>query len=69
MWRTKEPNEHGFVEDSWVRGQKHDGDVHKNIVLSDRTLRNERGTWSTNYRAVNHARVAGDIKGKRHSPT
>ena len=41
-WRTEEPNEHGFVEDSCVRDQTQDGDVHKNLGPSDRPMHNER---------------------------
>ena len=41
-WRTEERNEHGFVEDSWVRDQTPDGDIHKIPGPADRLKRNER---------------------------
>ena len=38
IWRTEEPHEHGFVEDSWVHDQTQDGDVHKNPSPSDQPM-------------------------------
>ena len=52
-----EPNERGFVEDSWVRDQTQSGDVPCTKILARLTnrcvIKGERG--SINHRAVNQA--------------
>ena len=67
--RIAEPNEHDFVEDSWVRDQTQDGDVHKNPGPSDRPEQKKPRRGSIRIRAVNQVRIAGDIKGKCDGPT
>ena len=41
-WRAEEPDERGFAENSWVRDQTQDGDVHKNPGPSDRPMHEVR---------------------------
>ena len=58
IWCTEEPNEHGFVEDSWVCDRTQDGDVHKNPGRLTNPCLMKGGRGSTNRRAVNQAHVA-----------
>ena len=57
------------MEDSWVRDQWQDGDVHKIRGTSDRPTRNQRREGVNSHRAANIARVAGDTKGHCRGPT
>ena len=61
--RTEEPNEHGFVEDSWFRDEKQDGDVHKSSGPS------AKGGLSIKERSAKHASLATQKANPVPNPT
>ena len=69
IWQTEEPNADGFVEDSWVAIRRRMPTSTKILVRLTDPCVMKGGRRSTNHRAVNQTRVAGDTQSKRRGPT